>query len=413
MTNGQTLQLRLSEIRQSLNELSGLDSPTDEQRTEMDTLATEYRAKETQWRAATIAEADAPETRAADGEDTERRALVERVELRSYLHEAATGRAVTGAEQELRAAVFGEHAREGLIPWEALLPRHDEQRADAATTAPTDVGASQASILGRVFVGTAASYLGVSMPQVGIGEVNYPVLSAGVSPEMKSKGAVKDAEAATISTTVLEPRRLTARYLFSVEDTARLRGMEEALRRDLSGALGEKIDDQILNGTGTTPNVSGFVNALTAPTAPTAVATFSDFVGAASRAVDGRYARNLTGVKTLVGAATYALAGTLMNTSGDVALSDYLIARSGGFLTSALIPAPPASGTGQDIQAAIVYRAARGAGSAVAPVWQGLELIRDPYTHAAKGQVSITAVMLWAFSLIRSDAYVRRAFKVS
>ena len=413
MTNGQTLQLRLSEIRQSLNELSGLDSPTDEQRATMAALATEYPTIETRWRAATIAEADAPETRAADGEDTERRALVERVELRSYLHEAATGRAVTGAEQELRAAVFGEHAREGLIPWEALLPRHDEQRADAATTAPTDVGASQASILGRVFADTAAAYLGVSMPQVSVGEVNYPVLSAGVSPEMKSKGVVKDAEAATISTTVLEPRRLTARYLFSVEDTARLRGMEEALRRDLSGALGEKIDDQILNGNGTAPNVSGFVHALTAPTAPTAIATFSDFVGAASRAVDGRYARNLTGVKTLVGAATYALAGTLMNTSGDVALSDYLIARSGGFLTSALIPAPPASGTGANVQAAIVYRAARGAGSAVAPVWQGLELIRDPYTHAAKGQVSLTAVMLWAFSIIRSDAYVRRAFKVA
>ena len=412
MTNGQKLQLRLSEIRQSLNELSGLDTPTDAQRTDMDALSTEYRAKETQWRAATIAEADEPETRAADGEDTERRALVERVELRSYLHEAATGRAVTGAESELRAAVFGEHARDGLVPWEALLPRH-EARADTATTAPSDVGQSQASILGRIFADTAAAYLGVSMPHVGIGEVNYPVLSAGVSPEMKSTGAVKDAEPATISTTVLEPRRLTARYLFSVEDTARLRGMEEALRRDLSGALGEKIDDQILNGNGTAPNVSGFLSALTAPTAPTAIATFSDFVGAASQAVDGRYARNLPGVKMLVGATTYALAGTLMNTSGDVAVSDYLIARSGGFITSALIPAPPASGTGQNIQAAIVYRAARGAGSAVAPVWQGLELIRDPYTHAAKGQVSITAVALWAFSVIRSDAYVRRAFKVA
>ena len=182
MTNGQTLQLRLSEIRQSLNELSGLDTPTDEQRATMATLSTEYPTIETRWRAATIAEADAPEPRAADGEDTERRALVERVELRAYVHEAATGRAVTGAESELRAAVFGEHAREGLVSWEALLPRHDEQRADTATTAPTDVGASQASILGQVFADTAASYLGVSLPQVGIGEVNYPVLSAGVSP---------------------------------------------------------------------------------------------------------------------------------------------------------------------------------------------------------------------------------------
>ncbi len=413
MTNGQKLQLRLSEIRQTLNDLSGLDTPTDAQRGEMDALTTEYRAKETQWRAATIAEADAPEPRAEDGEDTERRALVERAELRAYLHEAATGRAVTGAEHELRAAIFGEHAREGLVPWEALLPRHDEQRADTATTAPTDVGASQASILGQVFADTAASYLGVSLPQVGIGEVNYPVLSAGVSPEMKSKGAAKDAEAATISATVLEPRRLTARYLFSIEDTARLRGMEEALRRDLSGALGEKVDDQILNGNGTAPHVSGFLSALTAPTAPTAVATFADFVGAASRAVDGRYARNLTGVKTLVGAATYALAGTLMNTSGDVALSDY-------GSRAAAASSPPRSfrprrrvAPGANIQAAIVYRAARGAGSAVAPVWQGLELIHDRFTHAGKGQIALTAVMLWAFSILRTDAYVRRAFKVA
>ena len=32
LTNGQKLQVRLSEIRQKLNELSALDAPTDEQR---------------------------------------------------------------------------------------------------------------------------------------------------------------------------------------------------------------------------------------------------------------------------------------------------------------------------------------------------------------------------------------------
>ena len=105
MTTGQRLQLRLSEIRQTLNELSGLDSPTDEQRATMATLSTEYPTIETRWRAATIAEADAPETRADDGEDTERRALVERVELRQYLHAAANGVPVAGAEAELNAAL--------------------------------------------------------------------------------------------------------------------------------------------------------------------------------------------------------------------------------------------------------------------------------------------------------------------
>ena len=114
MTNAQTLQLRLSEIRQSLNELSGLDTPTDAQRTEMATLSTEYPTIETRWRAATIAEADAPETRAAaDGEDTERRALVERVELRSYLHEAATGRAVTGPNRNCARPSSGSMREKG------------------------------------------------------------------------------------------------------------------------------------------------------------------------------------------------------------------------------------------------------------------------------------------------------------
>ena len=184
------------------------------------------------------------------GEGAEGRALIERVELRAYLCEAASGTAASGAAHELRAAVFGESARSGLVPWEALLPPRQEQRADAATSAPADVGASQAEVLGRVFADTSAAYLGVEMPQVPVGEASYPVLSAGANPSTVASGTVKDAEAATIGATVLSPRRLTARYLFGVEDAVRLRGMEEALRRDLAGALGEAMDDQILNGNG-------------------------------------------------------------------------------------------------------------------------------------------------------------------
>ena len=60
MTNAQKLEVRASEIRQRLNEISGLegDKLTDEIRTESDTLQTEYRNTETRRRAAIVAEGD-------------------------------------------------------------------------------------------------------------------------------------------------------------------------------------------------------------------------------------------------------------------------------------------------------------------------------------------------------------------
>ena len=61
MTNAQRLSVRLSEIRQRLNEVVGLegDAYTAEIRAENDKLQTEYRDLEGKYRAAVIAEGDA------------------------------------------------------------------------------------------------------------------------------------------------------------------------------------------------------------------------------------------------------------------------------------------------------------------------------------------------------------------
>ena len=60
MLSSQKITLRLSEIRQRLNEIAGLegDAFTDEIRTEADTLQTEFRDLEVRHRAAIIGEAD-------------------------------------------------------------------------------------------------------------------------------------------------------------------------------------------------------------------------------------------------------------------------------------------------------------------------------------------------------------------
>ena len=46
-------------------------------------------------------------------------------------------------------------------------------------------------------------------------------------------------------------------------------------------------------------------------------------------------------------------------------------------------------------------------GAAVAAIWPSMQLIRDPYTNAAEGQVSLTAIQLWDFALVRTANFVR------
>ena len=83
MTNSQKLALRLSEVRQKLNELLAIDNPNDEQRAELAQLSGEYPGLETQYRAAVIAESEETERRAIDddAQSAKYRQLVDRVEL--------------------------------------------------------------------------------------------------------------------------------------------------------------------------------------------------------------------------------------------------------------------------------------------------------------------------------------------
>ena len=264
-------------------------------------------------------------------------------------------------------------------------------------------GTQQNTILERVFANTAAAFLGVSMPQVGVGDSSFPVFSSGASGELKDKGVAKDAQAATITGNTLTPKRISARYLFRVESAARLRGLEESMRADLSGALGEAWDKIILTGDGTAPNPTGFFDdgaSITVAADPGSVDTYDSVAKFAAKAVDGRYARNAMGVCVLFGVSGFQFAAGLFQDSGDYSATDYLATKSGGVQVSAHVPA-----AASNIQQLLLWRKDMGAGSAVAPVFSGVELIRDPYTNAAKGQVAVTAVMLADFAILRTGAY--------
>ena len=132
-------------------------------------------------------------------------------------------------------------------------------------------------------------------------------------------------DGATDTGNTLTPKRVTARYLFRVEDAARLRGLEESMRSDLAGALGEAWDKIILTGDGTAPNPTGFFDdraSITVAADPTAVDTYDSVAKFAAKAVDGRYARNSMGVCVLFGVSGYQFASGLFPTSGDYSATD-------------------------------------------------------------------------------------------
>ncbi len=342
MTTRQRLELKLSEQRQRLNELAGLENPAESDLEELRALQGQHASTEEQYRAAVTAEGEAAETRAGGSEDSEGRevrSLIGRAELRSYVQAALSGSPVEGAESELRAAfnVTADHA----IPWAALDPSPFETRADAVTAGPSDVGVSQSAILGRVFARSATAALGVGMPSVPVGERLYPIVTAGATAAMVAADGAKEAEAATITTTSIEPTRLQARYLFRREDTARLAGIESALRSDLSSAMADAMDSQVIAGDGDAPNVGGFLTTeakggLAAVTAPTAVATYSGFLTALASGVDGKYASSLGECSMVFGPETYRLAATVVG--NDETGLGYLRRESGGVMASANIP---------------------------------------------------------------------------
>ena len=219
MLKSQTISLRMSEIREALNAQAN-DAPVDDR----EKLLNEYQDSERRYRAELNIEGlsnGAPE-------HPERRELRSRASVADYLGEAITGQRVNGAAAELRAETMKGSDEAGRLPFEALLPLEDgaELRADTATPTPSPIGATQQPILGRVFARSAMMYLGVDLVQVPVGDANYSVLTAGVAPEMKALGAVKDAEAASFSISTLEPTRVTARYLVRLEDLDRFSGEE-------------------------------------------------------------------------------------------------------------------------------------------------------------------------------------------
>ena len=438
MTNAQRLTIRLSEIRQRLNEIAGLadDAMTDEIRAETDKLTGEYATAETQHRAAVIAEAG--EQRAAagefgngDGEPAEVRALLDRVRIGDYLAPAAAGSGVAGVPAEIAAAleVPTAGASGGVaVPWQ-VLGRGIERRAAPerrafTTTGQNDGPEMQRPILQRLFGPGILDSLGVRMDSVPAGRTEWPLIATGIAPAQVVEGtAAAAAVAVTFTYANLRPKRLTGRYEFTHEIAASVGDVEQALRRDLADSIMSQMSNAIVNGAAVDPadattaaNVRGFLTAITAPTDPTAEAAFPDYAGSHAALVDGLHAEGEMQVSSVIGVASYRHAATVYQMGSGESGSEALMRRSMSCMASSYIPA--AAGT-PGIQNGNIFHAAgpNGGGTmrgdSVAAMWPTLEIVRDIYSQASQG-VTLTWISLWdAAVAFRASAYARVPFRLA
>ena len=389
MTKKAELAVELSTKRQRVNELLGLGEGelTTEQRSEMETLTERLQQIEPELRAAIVAEETEQTVSTGKGtaEERELRALVGRASLGAIFAAVVEHRQTEGAEAEVQGHL-GLAANQ--IPLGMLETR-------AVTPAPAEVGQSQSTIIPGVFPQSVAAFLSVDQPRVGVGDAVFPVLTTNADVRTPAENATAAETTGAFSAEVLQPARLQASFFYSREDRARMAGLDAALRDNLSMALSDGLDKQVVSGTNGLLTGTNLTNNNAA-----AVTSFANYLSSLGYSrVDGKYAGMVSDVRLVVGGGTYAHAGGVYrNNSVDRTALDRLIEVTGGVRVSAHVPDVAANK-----QNAIVRLGTRR--DMVAPIWDGISLIPDEVTKAADGQIVITAIMLHAVKILRAAGF--------
>ena len=403
----QKVTLTLSQNKSRLNALGMNDDLTPEQAIELEVLASEYQTLELRHQALLLA-SDPLTPAVADSESQELAQLETRAQLGGIIHSLLGGQQTVGAEAELQAYL---QLPGNALPLSMLsTPGAIETRA--VSTIGSDVARQQDPIVPYIFPQSSAAWLGIQMPTVPVGDASYPVLTGPAITATPAAGAIPVAtgidvlgfSTGAISTTNLTPGRLQAGFFFGREDRARLRGMESALRRNLNDALADGLDAYIL-----ADSTAGLLAAgLTPASDPSAATSYLGYQNSVFSQVDGRYAMMPSQIKLLWGSESMRHASTVYRSTDSDSGYESVMKNSGGARVSSHVPAADST---SHIQVALARKGE--APGAVAPIWDSVEIIVDNVTLASTGQIALTAILLFAFSVYRAAVFAPLKFQLA
>ena len=402
MTDAQKLQIAAATARKELRALALQDDATAGAIGEATKKVDDLEARAAILQNVEDGENGPDRVTTEDAEARERRALRGKVHLGDYLDAAQSGRGVHGAAGE-----FNQHLEIGAerFPLELL-----EERALTGA----DGAVVQGTWLDRVFENSAGMALGVSFKTVQPGQISFPVTTAGATAAQR--GRTEDAVDApwTVGVTNIEPTPNRVRAVFSRTDALRLPGLEDSIRRDLRAALKEGIDRAIFEGDAGASEDDADIVGFTTATGVTEVeltqtnkVKWPQTVKAFTDMIDGRYAASPEDLRIVatVGAARLWLA-TTANSNRNESVAQVM---RGNGLSWGVRGGIEATTTNNKFGAFIGL--GRGIeGAAVAAVWSDAELIRDPYTKGASGQISLTLATNWGFKICRAANFARLKF---
>lgn len=389
---------RQSEIRQALAGIVGKDNPSEDETRSMETMDAEYRSNETRYRAALIAEDT--ERQDAKGEletrsERDFNELIGRFEMRQVALALDEGRQLDGATAEIVQELRSQGGYRGVpVPWAAL-----EKRAGETTSTNTPDPIQTRPIIDRLFPASVAARMGGSMINIGSGEIEYPVTTSQVTAgwQASETGSVGAPQAYTTTDKPLAPDHTLGIQMKITRKALKQSGdaLEQAVRRDMNGAIEQELDRAIFLGSGASGQPDGIISDAAGygitVTAVDAAASWSAFRAAVTRFMLANAAASPSAVRLLLRPEVWdAMDGTYVDAGSAITEWDRLMKNIPNITMATNALAAP-TGTPAASKALLTVTAG-GVPPFFVATWGAVDLIRDPYSDAASGGLRITAL---------------------
>ncbi|MFV1876259.1 phage major capsid protein [Nioella sp.] len=399
---------RQSEIRQELANLVGKEKPTADETRSMEGLDAEYRQNETRYRAALIAEDNERREAGAELEtrsETEWAKVMSGFEMRQVALALDEGAALTGQTQEIVTELRSRGGYRGVpIPWEALEKRAGET---VASGAPDPI--RTAPIIERLFAGSVAARMGGQMVNVGVGEMEYPVTTSSVTAGWATSetGNVTGPSAYTTVDRPLAPDNTLGIQMRITRKTLKQAGgaLEQAVRRDMNGAIEEALDKAVFLGSGSSGEPTGLFAGASgwgiAETSVGAAPTWATFRSEVVDFITGNAATGPGDVRLLIRPEVWdTMDADIWDAGSGITEWDRMTAALGGVTMSHNALADPA---GSPLAtSAVLTTTAGGVAPFFVGTWGAIDLIRDPYSDAQSGGLRLTALTTMDVTISRA-----------
>lgn len=398
MLTSKKLELRRSEIRQELATLAANDNPNADETRKMGELDLEYRSAETRFRAAVISE---DEQRKEAGAELETRSekewneVMAGFEMRQVALSLDEGRALDGQTNEIVTELRSQGGYRGIpVPYAAL-----ETRAGETIASGTPDPIATRPLIERLFPASVAAQMGVQMINIGSGETETPVTTSAITAgwQATETGNVPGPSAYTTLDRPLAPDNTLGIQMRITRKTLKQSGvaLEQAIRRDMNGAMSQEMDRAIFNGSGSSGEPTGVFTGATAwGIEETALAAAATWAAIRTEVVGFMAANAATGpgsVRLLIRPEVWDTMDAAIWDSGSGITEWDRLMKYIGSVSMSHNALPDPAGTPLATKA-LLTTSAGGVAPVFVGLWGAVDLIRDPYSDAQSGGLRLTAL---------------------